>query len=105
LAEVRSFGLGSRFLSDAHDTSIGGDLARAGLSLGALKVFGFLGHQVSMRWSGLASAGAPAYLARLSGAVIPQAAMFAGMLASHQLEVRWGLRPQLDGATTVTDTL
>ncbi len=109
-AEVPVFGLGTRWLhqlgGEAPVRGVGADLLSAGLTLGVLKITGFAGHQAVHRINGLRAGGAIHELPlQLSQAVIPQASMFVGLMGSHKLEAAVGLRPHVDGATAVTDTL
>ncbi len=87
-AEVPVFTLSSRALAGAN-APFGEDLARAGLTLGALRLFGLAGTRIAPK--------AP----QLAG----QATAFLGLMTAHQAEVYLGLRPWVDGATTVTDAL
>ena len=113
--EVNTFSFLNRGLKSLSDggvawdgASIGKDLLSATLSLGALKLCGFLGNQAFLKTHGLNELGVatrlPAFT-RLSQSIFPQASTFVGMMASHRLEEAIGLRPHVDGATTVLDTL
>ena len=88
--------------------SVGTDLFESTLSLGVLKICGFLGNQGFLKLHGLSELGAPTRLsglAKFTQVALPQVSTFAGMMASHKLEEGLGLRKPVDGATTVTDTL
>ncbi len=104
--EVPVFSLGSRGLMALggetipwDGVSVGKDLLGATITLGALKVFGYFGN-----WA-VHSVRARGAIRELPLQLIPQAAMFSGLMAAHWLEEGVGLRPQVDGATTVTDVL
>jgi len=115
LGEFSTFSLLGRGLRDlsgeqvAWDAeSVGKDLLGAALSLGALKVFGWAGEQSFLKLHQLPELGAAwrlQGLERFSHAMIPQASMFLGLLASRGLEEKVGLRAPLDGGTLFTDTL
>ncbi|MCE9624501.1 MAG: ATP-grasp domain-containing protein [Deltaproteobacteria bacterium] len=112
--EVPTFALSSRALISATDggvswdgASVAKDLLGASLTLGALKVFGHLGNQGFLKLHGIGEMEA-AQLTRFqkfSQAAFGQGSMFAGMMFSHKLEEKVGLRPHVDGSTAVTDTL
>ncbi|KAB2839666.1 hypothetical protein F9K50_07195, partial [bacterium] len=113
-AEVPTFALTSRALrqvgADGNPPQPGLDheLASAAITLGFLKTFGFAGQQGFARLHGLHEAGAAtrfAALTKVSQPLLSQGAMFAGLMSAHKVEERLGLRPHVDGATTVTDTL
>ncbi|KAB2842982.1 ATP-grasp domain-containing protein, partial [bacterium] len=113
-AEVPTFALGSRALISATDggvswdgASVGRDLLGATLTLGALKTFGYLGNQGFLRLHGIGElqAGQLTRFQRFTQVATAQGAMFVGMLSAHKLEEKAGLRPHVDGATAVTDTL
>jgi len=84
-------------------------LGREGLGLGVtllfLKGFGAAGREGLRSLHG-ASSGLPASpLLRISAAALPQAATLAGIHLGHQAEAALGLRPRVDGATALTDSL
>ncbi|MDL1873305.1 hypothetical protein FBR05_14080 [Deltaproteobacteria bacterium PRO3] len=84
-------------------------LGREGLGLGVtllfLKGFGAAGRKGVRSLHG-ASMGLPASpLLRIPAAALPQAATLAGIYLGHQAEAALGLRPQVDGATALTDSL
>jgi len=88
--------------------SVGADFLESTLSLGALKLCGFLGNQGFLKLHGLSELGAPTRLsglAKFTQVALPQVSTFAGMMASHKLEESLDLRKHVDNATTVTDTL
>lgn len=97
-AEVPLFTQLNRSFSGAH-SPLGDDLARSALTLGSLKAFGAggsrLGQAVARR------TGSENFIVSAFG----QGSAFLGMLSSHRLEEHLGLRPRVDGATTVTDIL
>ncbi len=90
---------------DAH--SVGRDLLGAGITLGALKLFGFAGHQAWGKVHGVGELGMATRLtglAKHSQGAFSQGAMLAGMISAHKLEEGIGLRPHVDGATTLMDS-
>ncbi len=80
--------------------AVGSDLARAGITLAALKITGLAGHTAIRRVA--ASGSNP--VARLSQAAIPQLSMFTGIVGAHAAEVGLGLRPATDMGTTLIDS-
>ena len=78
--------------------AIGREFAGGALTLLGLKAFGGLSGLALRRY-----AQGPGLASSLMRAVLPQAAMLAGILSSHRLEARLGLREQHDGATEFTD--
>ncbi|MCC7345536.1 MAG: DEAD/DEAH box helicase family protein [Deltaproteobacteria bacterium] len=106
-AEVPVFALSSRGLRDLGGEAVswdGGsvakDLAGAAITLAALKGSGYLTQR--------ALQGAPSLSGRIQKfqhAALPQVAMFLGLMTAHRVEADLGLRPHVDGATAVTDTL
>ncbi len=108
--EVPVFALGTRALARHSDPrrSVADDLWGATLTLGALKMFGAGGQAAWKRAHGFSEAGVATRMAgsaNLSRGVFTQGSMFLGLMASHRLEQAVGLRPKVDGATAVTDTL
>lgn len=112
-AEVPVFALSGRALRKLGDSQIpqpdiAQDLASAALTLGVLKLYGFAGDQFITKVHGngffVRNARNPIAL-RILPWLHTQAFLFAGMLTAHKLEERVGLRPSMDGATTLTDTL
>jgi len=109
--EVTVFSMGSRALSGNKQwdpASVGKDWLGAALTLGTLKAFGALGNRTHANLHGLEAGGGATRFRSLepfNQFFLPQAASFAGMLAAHKLEEKFGLRPVVDDATTVTDTL
>lgn len=106
-AEVPVFALSSRGLRDwggeevAWDGgSVAKDLAGAAITLAALKGSGYLA-QRALRGSPSLSG----TVQKFQQAALPQVAMFLGLMAAHRVEADLGLRPHVDGATAVTDTL
>lgn len=111
--EVPTFALSSRALrqigTDGKTPQPGLDheLASAAITLGLLKGFGFAGQKGFARLHALGESGAATRLAAWTGVTRPlisQGSMFAGLLTAHRLEESVGLRPHIDGATTLTDT-
>lgn len=99
-AEVPAFALSARALrpTTSQAPSIGQELAGAAITLGFLKTFGH----------GAQTAGAIPALrktSRFQPQLLSQTAMFGGLMTAHKVEESLGLRPHVDGATTVTDTL
>ncbi|MCC6271940.1 MAG: hypothetical protein IT572_00610 [Deltaproteobacteria bacterium] len=94
---------------DWSASALGHELAATGVTLFCLKGGGFLSARVVQGLRGPASAGvlAPELGAatRLAQAAIPQAGMFAGIVISRRLEESLGLRPRLDDATLLVDSL
>ncbi|MCC6272711.1 MAG: FHA domain-containing protein [Deltaproteobacteria bacterium] len=107
LAEAPAFTAASRLghaaLGRDQDWSlraIGREFAGGALTLLGLKAFGGLSGLALRRY-----AQGPGLSSGLMRALLPQAAMLAGILASHRLEARLGLREHHDGATEFTDAL
>src|SRR5262249_34007093 len=108
LPEFLSFGLLSRALADHPQGSLSEELGLSALSLGALRLAGFLGNQAFLRLHGCGELGLPPRLLRLekfNRFALPQLASFAGLLVSRHFAEGLGLRQKTDDATTVTDTL
>ncbi|MCC6274004.1 MAG: hypothetical protein IT572_11120 [Deltaproteobacteria bacterium] len=84
-------------------------LGREGLGLGVtllfLKGFGAAGRQGLRSLHGNFGGSPVSPLLRLSAAALPTAATFAGIHLGHQAEAALGLRPRVDGATALTDSL
>lgn len=92
---------GNHLLGRAVDGSAqawGHDVAGSFLVLGGLKLFGLLGRQ-ALR--GLGTAGTHSLLRR----VVPQAAMYLGILSGHKSEQWFGLRPEQGGVQTALESL
>ncbi len=107
LAEVPTFAFSARALNPSPG-SVTDDLSRAALTIGALRAFSWAGNQLFLKAHGFNEFAVPTRLAGLSKftqAALPQASIFTGLMAAHGLEEKLGLRPAVDGATTVTDTL
>ncbi|HKY64116.1 MAG TPA: hypothetical protein VJR29_11930 [bacterium] len=100
VAEVPAFALSSRALRPAssQEPSIGQELAGAAITLGFLKAFG---HGAQTLGATSAFRNGP----QLQRHLLSQTAMFGGLMTAHKVEEGLGLRPHVDGATTVTDTL
>jgi len=106
--EFLTFGLLNRAMERKPEGSLLEELERSALSIGALKAMGFLGNQAFLRFHGFGAQGLPTRLLGLAKAdqiLMPQLSIFSGLLLSHQLEERWGLRRKTDGATFAMDTL
>ncbi|MFO1463580.1 MAG: DEAD/DEAH box helicase family protein [bacterium] len=92
-------GLGHAFHGPSQD-SWGEDIARSYLGLGALKFSGWMGRGLAqgipVQWT---------TFIRWQGAIVPQLAIFAGLLLSHRLEARLGLRPETDSDQLVANTI
>ncbi|HEX5034167.1 MAG TPA: hypothetical protein VFW62_06785, partial [bacterium] len=110
-AEVPAFVLSGRALramSSAPQATWGQDFSTGALSLGAIKVFGAAGKQGLAQLHGVNEFGVMTRglgLARYSHPLVNQAALFGGLMSAHSVETKLGLRPQVDDATAVTDTL
>ncbi len=81
------------------------EISGLALTLGALKLSGALASGLSRR---LASTPHPALMGsgeRLAHGVLHQGGMLGGILLGHRLEEAAGLRPHVDGATTMVDSL
>lgn len=111
-AEVPTFALSARALRRAGEKtegpSLGQEFGSAALTLGFLKSFAFAGNRVFRGLHGIGENGIAQRLpsgTRASQFALSQGAMFTGLLAAHQAEEALGWRPQVDGATTITDTL
>ncbi|MCE9625830.1 MAG: hypothetical protein K8R69_10340 [Deltaproteobacteria bacterium] len=111
-AEVPSFLLTSKGLHQAMGKSqdwssraLLGEGFGLGLNLLFLKSFGALGRRgVETLGTGTLRT-APGLIKRISADLFPQAASFAGIYLGHRAEIALGLRPHLDDATTLTDSL
>ncbi len=101
LGEVGSFAGLSRALTPMPNGAFSEDLARAALTIGALKISGLAGRQAELALAGP--------LGRKPGALLSgtlsQGSAFLGLTAAHKVEERLGLRPRLEGATFALDTL
>ncbi len=115
IAEVPTFALSARAMRHASGeikpgqaTSVAQDLAGSAITLGLLKSFSFLGQKGLQGLHGIQVNGTATRLQgamRSSQFVFTQGSMFAGLMAAHKIEEKFGLRPHVDGATTITDTL
>lgn len=85
---------------DLSREALGRDFAGGALTLLSLRLAGGLSQAALGRWA--AGGGLGAQAAR---AVVPQAAMFGGLLLSHRLETHLGLREARGDATAATDAL
>ncbi len=85
---------------DLSREALSRDFASGALTLLSLRLMGGLSHAALGRWA--AGGGLGANAARF---VLPQAAMFGGLLLSHRLETQLGLREARGDATAVTDAL
>lgn len=114
--EVPAFVLASKLGRDLSGSpqdwsaaALGHELAATGVTLFCLKGGGFLSARAVQGLRGPAFAGglAPELGAatRFAQAAIPQAGMLAGIVASRRLEESLGLRPRLDDATLLVDSL
>jgi len=106
--EFVTFALMNRAMAAKPEGSLLDDLERSALSIGALKLMGALGNQAFLRLHGVGELGVATRLTGLTQFnqfAISQSSVFMGMLLSHKLEERMGLRPKTDNGTFVTDTL
>ncbi len=104
--EAPAFTVASRFGQaalgrdlDGSASAWGRDLASSYMVLGGLKLTGCLGSAAVRRLG----PGAPN--SRLLPALIQQGGMLTGIMLGHRLEHLAGLRPQVDGATQLVDSL
>ncbi|HKY62988.1 MAG TPA: bifunctional serine/threonine-protein kinase/formylglycine-generating enzyme family protein [bacterium] len=104
-AELPAFVLSGRLLHQASGqaqdwslSALGTEFATAGITLGLLKLGGAGAGAAAQRW-----ARGSGFLPQATRTLLPQAAMFTGIMAAHRLEQAAGLRPTVDGATTLTD--
>ncbi|MFO1463413.1 MAG: hypothetical protein U1F66_06520 [bacterium] len=113
-AEVPTFVLVSRTLrrlgaeGPSPEPGLGQEFSSAALTLGLLKAFSYAGQQGLAKFHGVNELGVATRFAgirKLSQPIFSQGSLFAGLLAAHRAETGLGLRPQVDGATMVTDTL
>lgn len=106
-AETVTFTAGSRVGNalllrpqDWSSETLGREYLGGALTLLGLKTMGGLAHAATRRW---ATGGTLAH--GLARGVLPQAALFAGIYGSHELEISLGLRPHVDNATGVIDAM
>lgn len=89
--------------------TLGREVAGSFITLGALKTAGALSTGAFNRIHGINPLTGRATrltgLSAFSQRVLPQAAMFGGIVAGHSLETRLGIREHVDGATTMVDSL
>ncbi|MFO1462919.1 MAG: hypothetical protein U1F66_04020 [bacterium] len=114
-AEVPAFALAGHLLRqwdakgvESQLPSFRQELASAALSLGLLKVFQAAGKQTFLglhRVNPLGAATRLRGMERFNRFAIGQLSTFAGLLAAHRTEEALGLRPRVEGATTITDTV
>jgi len=110
-AEVPSFALMNRGWRQLNGQPLGNfteEFFSAGISLAVLKVGFYGGTQVFRKVHGINEWGMATRLQGLtpiSQVLYPQATTFMGLLAAHGIEAKMGLRPEVDGATWVVDTL
>ncbi len=94
---------------DWRAAALGHELAATGVTLFCLKGGAFLSAKAVQGLRGPASAWAFApelgAATRFAQTAIPQAGMFAGIVVSRRLEESLGLRPRLDDATLLVDSL
>ncbi len=98
-AELSGFGLLNHALSAPDASDLPRDLARSALSLGALRLTGFLGKAAHLTTSQVKLLAGPA------NAVLPSLSAFSGLWLARAVETRLGLRPKQEDATEATDTL
>ncbi|HEX5033244.1 MAG TPA: hypothetical protein VFW62_02075, partial [bacterium] len=102
-AEVPTFALSGRLLRSFGDPSqplpnLGQDLGSAAITLGLLKLSGATSQSLLTKTLGQKAS-------PLTRVATAQATMFGSLLAAHRLETGIGLRPEVDGATEMTDIL
>ncbi|MCE9625141.1 MAG: serine/threonine protein kinase [Deltaproteobacteria bacterium] len=102
LSEVSTFATLNRALSPAHEGPFSEDLARAALTIGALKLSGWAGKGLGET---LASPASGAGIQRQTSWALAHGSTFLGLAASHKLEENLGLRKHVEGATFMLDTL
>ncbi|MDL1872414.1 amino acid permease [Deltaproteobacteria bacterium PRO3] len=89
--------------------TLGREVAGSFITLGALKTAGALSTGAFNRLHGINPLTGQATrltgLSAISQRVLPQAAMFGGIVLGHSLETRLGIREHVDGATTMVDSL
>ncbi|MCE9623956.1 MAG: hypothetical protein K8R69_00660 [Deltaproteobacteria bacterium] len=107
LAEAPAFTLahraGNALLGREQDwsaTSLRRDFLGSALFLGSLKVFGGMGSIAVGRWGQ-----GPGLAASLARGMLPQTAMFSGILLGHRMETALGWRPASGGAEQIGDAL
>jgi len=108
LAEFPTFALANRAFQGDRGKSLGDDMARSAITLGALRLFGWMGEQTFLKIQGFNELGIPTRLtglAKFNQIALPQFFTFAGLLFAHKLEEKVKLRDQVDDATTVSDTI
>ncbi len=88
---------------DWSGDAVSRDLLLSGISLLALKGAGLGTQSALRRWR--ISDSSPAWTARLTRTLLPQAGMFTGILGAHALEGAAGLRPPSDGRSAVVQSL
>jgi len=101
LSEASAFGLTSHVLNSSRG-SLGQDLESSAISLGVLRLFGYLGNQAFLKIHALNEMNLPsrlAGLAKFNQWALPQSAVFGGLLFAHKAEEGLGLRPPVDDAT------
>ncbi len=89
--------------------ALGHELAGSFLVLGGLKLAGAASTALFNRVHGVnpltGEASRLLGISRISRPLMPQVSMFGGILLGHQAEAWAGLRPHVDGASTLTDSL
>lgn len=89
--------------------TLGREVAGSFITLGSLKVAGALSTTAFNRLHGINPLTGQATrltgFSAISQRVLPQAAMFGGIVLGHNLETRLGIREHVDGATTMVDSL
>lgn len=94
---------------DWSAAALGHELAATGLTLSFLKTGGALSRRAQGLLNGPALGSVQAVelgaLARLAQTAIPQAGMLAGIVTARRTEEALGLRPRLEGATLLVDSL
>ncbi len=94
---------------DWSGAQLGRELAGSYIVLGAMKLTGWAGTAAFNRAHGVNPlSGQATRLTGLAGVtqrLVPQAGMLGGIMLGHQIETAVNLRPHLDGATTLIDSL
>ncbi|MCE9625051.1 MAG: sigma-70 family RNA polymerase sigma factor [Deltaproteobacteria bacterium] len=107
--EAPAFTLSARLTNEAlgrsqdwSGTALRRDIASSYLVLGGMKLAGVASSALHRRIVGSESS---SWVTSLSAGLFHQAGTLSGIFLGHTLEQGLGLRPQMDGATTLTDSL
>jgi len=96
-SEVSAFAAMNHAMAPQSGTSLLEDFERSALTIGALRAFGYSTRSLTE------SLAIPASSSSLRFA-LDQSGMFLGLVTSHKLEERLGLRPRVEGSTFLFDT-